>query len=170
MNARPQQTIAALTLALALSAVLIGSAQAADRPDNRAGIRGIGSQSTDISDVFTRAVARAHALQAVRPDDRVGPRGAGSTLTSPPIVPPDVFERAVLRHNAAAAPRPDDRAGLRGAGTVLADNAPIATAASAGFHWADAGFGAAAALVLILALAGLAVARASHHRSHAILD
>ena len=33
---------------------------AVDSPDNRAGIRGIGAQSTDMSDVFTRAVARAH--------------------------------------------------------------------------------------------------------------
>jgi len=125
--------IAALTLALAFSAVLIGSAQATDRPDNRAGIRGIGSQSTDVSDVFTRAVARAHAVHTVRPDDRAGLRGAGSTPASTPIAPTDVFERAVLRHNASAAPRPDDRAGLRGTGTEVADNAPIATTASTGF-------------------------------------
>lgn len=130
MKARHQQIIAAtLTAALALSAVLVGSTQAADRPDNRAGVRGIGSQNADVSDVFTRAVARAHALEAVRPDNR---------------------------------------AGLRGAGTELADSAPLATAASAGFQWADAGLGAAAALALVLV--GLAVARASHQRSHPILD
>jgi hypothetical protein len=170
MKARPQHTIATLTLALALSTVLIGSAQAAHRPDNRAGIRGIGSQSTDASDVFTRAVARAHEIQTVRPDDRAGLRGVGTTPTSTPVALTDVFERAVLRHNASTAPRPDDRAGLRGAGTAVADNAPIATTALAGFQWADAGFGAAATLALILILAGLAVARASHHRSHAILD
>jgi hypothetical protein len=169
MKARPQQMIATLTLALALSAVLIGSGQAADRPHNRAGIRGIGSQSTDMSDVFTRAVARAQAVQVVRPDDRAGLRGVGNTPASTPIAPTDVFERAVLRHNASTAPRPDDRAGLRGAGTELADNAPIATAA-AGFQWADAGFGAAAAFALVLVLAGLAVALVSHQRSHAILD
>jgi hypothetical protein len=159
--------IAALTLTLALSAVVIGSARAADRPDNRAGIGGIGSQSTDPSDVFTRAVARAHAAP-VRPDDRAGLRGVGTPRTSTPVAHADVFERAVLRHNASIALRPDDSAGLRRA--ALASNARAATAGSAGFHWADAGFGAAATLALILILAGLAIARASHHRSHAILD
>ena len=170
MRSRHQQIIATLTLALTLSAVLIGSAQAADRPDNRAGIRGVGSQSTDMSDVFTRAVARTHAVQAVRPDDRPGLRGAGTTPPSTPVALTDVFERAVLRHNASTAQRPDDRAGLRGAGPQLADNAPIATTTAAGFQWTDAGVGAAATLALILVLAGLAIARTSHRRSHAILD
>ena len=63
MKARHQQIIATLTVALALSAVLIGSAQAAERPDNQAGIRGMGSQNADVSDAFTRAAARAHALR-----------------------------------------------------------------------------------------------------------
>lgn len=170
MKARPQKMIAALTLALAFSAVLVGGAQAADRPDNRAGIRGIGSQRTDVSDVFTRAVARAHAVQAVRPDDRAGLRGVGTTPMSTPVALTDVFERAALRHNASTAPRPDDRAGLRGVGTALADPSPVATTVSTGFQWADAGFGAAAALALVLILAGLAIARANHHRGQAILD
>jgi hypothetical protein len=169
MKARPQHTIAALTLALALSTVLIGSAQGADRPDNRAGIRGIGSQSVDMSDVFTRAVAGAHAVQSIRPDDRAGLRGPGM-IASTPVARTDVFQRAVLRHNASTAPRPDDRAAIRGIGTELTDSAPMATATAAGFHWLDAGFGAAATLALILVLAGVAVARASHQRSHAILD
>ena len=168
MKARHQQIIATLTVALALSAVLIGSAQAAERPDNQAGIRGMGSQNADVSDAFTRAAARAHALQAVRPDDRAGVRGASTTPST--IALSDVFERAVLRHNASTARRPDDRAGLRGASSGLADSAPLATAATAGFQWADAGLGAAAAFALVLVLAGLAVARASHHRSHPILD
>jgi hypothetical protein len=169
MKARPQHTIAALALALALSTVLIGSAQAADRPDNRAGIRGIGSQSSDMSDVFTRAVARAHAVQAVRPDDRAGLRGAGMTASTP-VALTDVFQRAVLRHNASTAPRPDDRAGIRGIGTELTASPPIATTTAAGFQWLDAGLGAAATLALILLLAGVAIARASHQRSHPILD
>jgi hypothetical protein len=118
MKARPQQTIAALALALAFSAVLVGGAQA-DRPDNRTGILGIGSQSTDVSGVFTRAVDRALHVQAMRPDDRAGLRGVGVTSTSTPVDLTDVFARTVLRHNASA-PRPDDRAGLRGVGTALA--------------------------------------------------
>ena len=98
-----------------------------------------------------------------------GLRGAGTT-PSTPVALSDAVERAVLRHNGSTAVRPDDRAGPRGAGTRVADNAPITTAASAGFHWADAGFGAAATLALILVLAGLALARAKHHRSHPILN
>ncbi len=165
MTARHQQIIATLTLALAFSAILIGSAQASDRPDNRAGIRGIGSQSTNLSDVFTRAVARAQAVPAVRPDDRTGLRGAGAT-PSTPIGLSDVFERAVLRHNSATAPRRDHREPI----TRVADNAPVAMTASTGFRWTDAGLGAAATLALVLVFAGLAIARASHNRSHAILD
>ena len=55
---------------------------AVDSPDNRAGIRGIGAQSTDMSDVFTRAVARAHTAPTLRPDDRAGIRGACSDLAA----------------------------------------------------------------------------------------
>jgi hypothetical protein len=171
MKARPQKMIAALTLALALSTVLIGGAQAADRPDNRAGIRGsAGSQSTDLSDVLTRAAARAHALQSARPDDRAGLRGVSTTLMSTPVALSDVFERAVLRHNTPTAPGPDDRAGLHGVGMTLANSTPVAVAVSAGFQWGDAGFGAAAALALVLILAVIAAARATHHRGQAILD
>jgi hypothetical protein len=149
VKARHQQLIAALTLALACSAVLVGGAQADRRPDNRAGIHGIGSQVTDVSDVFTRAVARG---------------------ASTPVGLTDVFERAVLRHNASGPARPDDRAGLRGVGTPLAAAEPVATTVSGGFRWADAAIGAAVALALVLMLAGLAVARTSHHRGQAILD
>jgi hypothetical protein len=169
MQARPHKLIAALTMAVALSAILIASAQAADRPDNRAGIRGIGSHSTDLSDVFTRAVARAHAVQAVRPDDRAGLHGVGTSPVST-VALTDVFDRAVLRHNASTATRPDDRAGFRGMGTTLAVPSPLGTTVSAGFHWTDAGYGAAAALALIVVLAGLAAARVNHQRTQAILD
>jgi hypothetical protein len=131
MKAWPHRMIAALAVALSFSAVLVGSTQAADRPDNRSGVRGIDSQNTGTSDVFTRAVARAHAVRAVRPDDR---------------------------------------AGLRGSGAAVAGPAPLATTVSTGFHWADAGFGAAAALALVFILAGLVAARASQRRTQAILD
>jgi hypothetical protein len=148
VKARHQQMIA-LTLALAFSAVLVGGAQADRRPDNRAGIHGIGSQVTDVSDVFTRAVARG---------------------ASTPVALTDVFERAMLRHDASGPARPDDRAGLRGVGTPLAATEPVATTLSAGFQWADAAIGAAAALALVLILAGFTAARTSHHRGQAILD
>ena len=124
---------------------------AVDSPDNRAGIRGIGSQSTDMSDVFTRAVARA------------GIDSQNADMS-------DVFTRAVARAHAAQTLRPDDRAGIRGAGPELAATAPTATTTSEGFQWADAGVGAAATLALILVLAGLAaIARSNHQRNHVIL-
>ena len=151
MKARHQQLIATLTLVLAFSTVLVSSTHAAGRPDSRAGIRDIGSQNSDMSDVFTRAVARAG----------IGSQNADMS---------DVFTRAVARAHAAEPLRPDDRAGIRGAGPELAATAPPAATASKGFRWIDAGVGAAATLALILVLAALAVARSSHHRSHAILD
>jgi len=151
MKARHQQLIATLTLVLAFSTVLVSSTHAAGRPDSRAGIRDIGSQNSDMSDVFTRAVARAG----------IGSQNADMS---------DVFTRAVARAHAAETLRPDDRAGIRGAGPELAATAPPAATASKGFRWIDAGVGAAATLALILVLAALAVARSSHHRSHAILD
>jgi len=169
MKARYQQAIATLTLGLALSAVLTTGAKAADRPDNRAGVLGIGSQIGETSDVFTRAVARARNVQAVRPDDRPGPRGAGISRSAPAFGP-DVFERAVLRQNASTALRPDDRAGLHGIGAQLAGTPPLTTTTAAGFQWLDAGFGAAATLALILMIAGVAAARASHQRNHPVLD
>ena len=170
MQAWPHKVIAALTVALSFSAVLLGSAQAADRPDNRAGVRGIDSHSTDTSDVFTRKVARAHAVRAVRPDDRAGLRGVSTDPMSTPVTQGGVFERAVLRHNASTSPRPDDRGGFRGIGTALAGPSQLATTVSAGFQWEDAGVGAAATLALVLILAGLVAARANHHRTQAILD
>jgi hypothetical protein len=166
MNARTQQLIAALTLALACSAVFVSGANADRRPDNRSGIRGIGSQNTNFSNVVTRTAARAHAVQVVRPDDRAGLRGIGGT----PVELTDVFDRAVLRHGTSAALRPDDRGGLRGTGTSVAIAAPVAATVSAGFQWADAGFGAAAALALVLILAGIAAVLTNHHRGQAILD
>ena len=170
MQAWPHKMIAALTVALSFSAVLVGSAQAADRPDNRAGVRGIDSHSTDTSDVFTRTVARAHAVLALRPDDRAGLRGVSANPMSTAVTPADVFDRAVLRYNTPTSPRPDDRAGFRGIGTALAGPSQLATTVSAGFQWEDAGVGAAATLALVLILAGLVAARASHHRTQAILD
>ena len=159
---------------------------AVDSPDNRAGIRGIGAQSTEMSDVFTRAVARAHTAPTLRPDDRAGIRDIGAQSTDMSDVftravaragigsqnadMSDVFTRAVARAHTAPTLRPDDRAGIRGAGSDLAATAPSATTTSESFQWADAGVGAAATLALILVLGGLtAIARSNHQRNHAIL-
>jgi hypothetical protein len=53
---------------------------------------------------------------------------------------------------------------------VIADSASPATTTSQGFHWTDAGVGAAATLALILILTALTLARTNHQRNHAILD
>ena len=155
-SAQTKQAVHALVLrGLALNRLYhLGSyarTPAVDSPDNRGGIRGIGSQSTDMSDVFTRAVARAG----------IGSQNADMS---------DVFTRAVARAHAAETLRPDDRAGIRGAGPELAATAAIPTTTSESFQWADAGVGAAATLALILVLAGLtAIARSNHQRNHALL-
>ena len=99
MTARHQKIFATLTLTLTLTAVLVSSAQATDRPDNRAGTHGIGPQNTKMSDVFTRAVARA-GLDAQNADMS------------------DVFTRAVARTHTTQTVRPDDRAGIRGAARI----------------------------------------------------
>ncbi len=117
-----------------------------------------------MSDVFTRAVARARAAGQPRwPDSRVGTPRRSTPMS-------DVFTRAVASAHTAHTVRPDDRAGIRGAGAERAATAPPATTTSASFQWTDAGVGAAATLALILVLAGLAIARPSHQRNHAILD
>ena len=152
MTARHQQIIATLTLALAFSAVLIGSAQAADRPDNRAGIRGIGSQNAEMSDVFTRAVARAPAVPAVRPVERAGLRRADTTPSTPTALS-DVFERAILSARRSTPPRRDHRR----IQPQVVDNAPVVTTASTGLRWTGAG-SARATLALLLVFAGLAIA------------
>ena len=161
-----------IILTAALAAILLVPAAQADDwgKDNAAQVDpAIAAAIQDHSSAVDQPSAARPVSLAVRPDDRAGLRGAGTT-PSTPVALSDAVERAVLRHNASTAVRPDDRAGPRGAGTEVADNEPIATAASAGFHGADAGFGAAATLALILVLAGLGLARAKHHRSHPILN
>jgi hypothetical protein len=109
------------------AALLTGSVQAADRPDDRGGMLGVGGVATataDPSGVFERAVARH----------------VGATLPDP------------LAQKAGSV-RPDDRAGVRGPGTVA--TADVEEAGS-GFAWSEAAFGATVAFVLCLALGGLA--------------
>ena len=77
MKAKTQRLVVALVVALATAVVLVGGAQA-DRPDNRAGVLGVGAAGRTASppDWFERAVARS-AAPIVRPDDRAGVIGAG---------------------------------------------------------------------------------------------
>jgi hypothetical protein len=138
-------TLASKTIPLALVAVAMlapAVATAGVRPDDRAGIRGIGA-----------TVSAASA--AVRPDDRAGIRGVRATVPAPVV-----------------AVRPDDRAGIRGPGpdvfmrAVNIHGSEPATH-SPGFDWAWV-YGPGAALLGALALAGSAlVARARRTAVHA---
>jgi hypothetical protein len=81
----------------------------------------------------------------VRPDDRGGARGPGSPAVT--MVPLQQIDRGV---------RPDDRAGIRGLRSlVVAAMPPKPVAAGSGFHWDDAGIGAAGTLGIILLGSGL---------------
>jgi hypothetical protein len=120
-------------LGLAAAAFGASAAQAATRPDDRAGPLGVGT-----------------AL-VVRADDRAGLRGAAPGQS-------DVISRYLISHSAV---RPDDRAGPLGVGSDSAVG--IVTPAhsvildSTGFQWSDAGIGAGTALGLILLALGATV-------------
>ena len=79
----------AISLALVGAALAAGTAQA-ERPDDRAGMLGVGAASssvaapTTVPDVVERAVARARST-VTRPDDRGAARGPG-TISSPPLL------------------------------------------------------------------------------------
>jgi hypothetical protein len=129
------------------------------RPDDRAGPLGIGAQpvAADTSDVVSRYAANHPA--AVRPDDRAGPLGIGIQPLAADTS--DIVSRYLVNHPAAV--RPDDRAGPLGIGT---DSAGIVTPASdqGESFWGATELGAASALgALAVALAGFALIR--HRRS-----
>ncbi len=126
------------------AAVLVGGAQAAERPDDRAGMIGVGAAQVveAAPDAFERAVLR-HASTA----------------------PPDAFERAVVRQ-ATVAVRPDDRAGARGPGADAPTLSPSADRTEPGFGWSDALLGAGILGVLLL---GAAVTLTIRHRGRVVL-
>ena len=129
MTARAHRILSTLGTAVAAAALLTGVAQAAERPDDRGGLIGVGSTQVvpATPDVFERAVLRSAAANPV----------------------PDVFERAVLRESISAV-RPDDRAGARGPGIVPTAVPSVAVSADDGFRWDDAFLGAAAMLGVVL--------------------
>jgi hypothetical protein len=127
---------------LGLTVVAIGAAvaQAATRPDDRAGPLGVGT------------------APSVRPDDRAGLRGAAPDHS-------DAISRYLISHQGPPSVRPDDRAGPLGVG---APEPSIQIVESSGFDWGDAGLGAGvtAALVL-LALGAMLLVRSNRHRRSA---
>lgn len=161
------------------------------RPDDRAGIHGIGSQPV-VSDVLDRQLGNTRRL-GVRPDDKAGPRGIGGTSRSEPALDnrPDnragllgvggpsgqarSYQEQIQRHLAhedrvygtasagsAGSVRPDDRAGIRGPGPLE----PVAISSGTGaFDWGDAGIGALSAFAIALLAFGLTLAMLRHRRS-----
>lgn len=153
MKAKTQRLVVALVVALATAVVLVGGAQA-DRPDNRAGVLGVGAAGRTASppDWFERAVARS-AAPIVRPDDRAGVIGAGGI--APAIV-------------ASAQPaRPEEGVGIRGARPVATSLVPVVSGDSSGFDWADVS--TAVGFVLAMFLLGAAATLAARHRRHVTL-
>jgi hypothetical protein len=128
MKSGIRRSVACLAIAVFAAATLVGPAWSI-RPDDRAGLLGVGAISSDTSD------------GPVRPDDRGTARGPG---------PLSAESRAAAAVSSAAI-RPDDRAGVRlpGPGSVVAQ-APLAGSPDYGFRWMEAGIGAA-----FLALVGL---------------
>jgi hypothetical protein len=135
MTATAHRLLGTVGTAFAAGALLVGAAQAAERPDDRGGLIGVGSTQVvpATPDVFERAVLRSAAANPV----------------------PDVFERAVLRDSSSAV-RPDDRAGARGPGIAATALPSVAASPDDGFGW-DAAFLGAAAMLGVLVLGAAAI-------------
>jgi hypothetical protein len=128
-----------VVLGLAVVAIGAAAAQAATRPDDRAGPLGVGTAP-------------------VRPDDRAGLRGAAPDQS-------DAISRYLIRHAGSTAVRPDDRAGPLGVGTP---EPSIQIVESSGFDWGDAGLGAGiTAALVVLALGAMLLLRSNRHRRSA---
>jgi hypothetical protein len=133
MKVRTRRLARAVTLALCAAATFAGAAQA-ERPDDRAGLLGVGGADS------------AFRSEAVRPDDRAGLLGVGNADAQPASV------------------RPDDRGGVHGPGAAGQVQSEPPPAATDGFHWDDAFLGMAATLALLLFGAALALTIRSRGR------
>jgi hypothetical protein len=113
------------------------------RPDDRGGIRGVGTTAVD------------ETYGGLYPGSGAGP---GSTV----IGAPDLVDRQLANLDAKAAQvaqslHVDDRAGIRGPGPI--ETPAVVSSHSDGFDWTDAGIGASVALVAAVMLAAATVAR-----------
>jgi hypothetical protein len=145
MKAKAHRIVGLVGAGLATSVMLAGSVQAADRPDDRGGLLGVGGAQavTATPDAVDRAVLRQAVETAVVPDafERAAARGVT------PV--PDALDRAVLRETGASVQQ------------------PITSAPDGGFEWGDAFFGAVVALFIVLL--GGATALTIRHRGRVIL-
>jgi hypothetical protein len=131
------------TFAIVIGVLAPNGAIASTRPDDRAGLIGVGAAQAaqPIPDVLDRAVARNSSAQ------------------------PDAVDRAVLRSTVQNR-RPDDRADARGPGAFTVSPA-AAPSSNDGFAWSDAFLGAGAMLgIVLLGAAGALVIR---HRERVAL-
>lgn len=128
---------------LGTATMLVGSAQAGVRPDDRGGTMGVGAvHAIAVPDVVDRAVLRdARAVT-------------------------DIVDRAVIRHEEATASRPDDRGTARGPGT-LGSPSTLALAASDGDQWRAELIGTAGAFAAVLL--GAAALLTVRHRGRVAL-
>jgi hypothetical protein len=126
--ARRMVTVFAVTVGISALVVPIAAAQ---HPDDRAGMRGVG------------AISAAQADAVLRPDDRVGVRGPGRTAWATPV---------------PATTRPDDRAEARGPGAHVEAPVTVATAddGGAGVDWGNT-LGAAGFVLLLGLFAGVLI-------------
>ena len=158
MNAMSHRVLGAVATTLSGAALLGSGAYAADRPDDRGGMLGVGAMAVVApTDVVERAIRRH--VDGTVPDivERAVRQHAGATV-------PDVVERAVARATSPVV-RPDDRGGARLTG--LAESTPLPTDATSqedGIAWADAAFGAAAAALVVLLVGALATVTILHRR------
>ena len=135
MKGRAQRIIGALVLALATAMFFTGTGQAT-RPDDRAGMLGVG------------AVVYQAPTPSVRPDDRAGLRGPGprAPQTASPQLKPGLRDFG-LSYGRIAVP-PASTSGP-------AAQQQVEIVPSRGFDWRDAGIGAAATLGIVLLVGGL---------------
>jgi hypothetical protein len=144
MKAKAHRIVGLGGVGLVIAVMLAGPAQAAERPDDRGGLLGVGGAQavTAVPDAVDRAVQRYAGAAAAVPDafERAAARGATPM--------PDALDRAVLRETASGQPS-------------------VAPASDGGFEWGDALFGAAATLLAVML--ACAAALTIRHRGRVIL-
>jgi hypothetical protein len=166
-----------LVLGLALAALGSTAAQAATRPDDRAGRLGVGTPG-------------AAQTSAIRLDDRAGPLGVGTDIVSQHIVnhpatgpatgeskneAPFVAEAGAGNSTRLSQASPVERIiaqerGRHGDARIFGSSEPASVQivqAPGGFDWGDAAVGGAATLALVLLLAGAAVLHLDSRRQEA---
>ena len=142
---KAHRTLITLGAMLAAAAVLGSGAQAAERPDDRAGMIGVGAAQA------TAALPDAVERAILRPDNRSGMIGVGGAQAG--VAAPDVVERAVLR------------ADVRGSSAAAI--AVPAVGGDNGLAWDDAALGATG--VLIVLVLGAVATVTVRHRGRAVI-